>query len=66
MTEEKMWNVASGRAPSEALKAARNAAIVAFHAVSQSIPETAKAFNLNRRFVAGIIDIATDRKNRLS
>ncbi len=66
MTEEKIWNVTSGRAPNEALQAARNAAVVAFHAVSQSVSETAKAFNLNRRFVAGIIDIAADRRSRLS
>lgn len=49
------WNVCSGRAPSPELRAARIAAVAAFHAVAQSVSLTAQAFNLDRKVVGDII-----------
>lgn len=49
------WTVTSGRAPTSELRAARNAAIVAFYGATKSVVETARAFDKNRSFIAEIL-----------
>lgn len=53
MTQD--WTITSGRAPTPELRAARHAAITAFYDATKSVPETARAFNKNRSFIAEIL-----------
>ena len=53
------WTITSGRAPTPELRAARHAAIAAFYEATKSVPETARAFNKNRSFIAAVLK---DRK----